>query len=65
MSKILIGIVIGIVLSTIGYDGVVNIMGKATPTVNAAVSSVKTYAVDAASGVPAAPASGVQKAGKQ
>ena len=44
MFKFIAGVILGIVLSTIGLDGVAHMMHKAAPHVDSAVSQVKDYA---------------------
>lgn len=47
MNNFIIGVIVGIVLSTIGLKGVAHMLETAAPTVDHAVQSVKDSAKDA------------------
>lgn len=44
MNRLFFGIIIGIVLATVGVDGVANILHKFAPQVDGAISNIKEYA---------------------
>lgn len=53
MVNFVLGVLVGIVLSTIGLSGVVRIASNAVPVVDSSVASAQTYIKSAAhSGVP-------------
>ena len=48
MLKFLLGVVVGVVISTIGFSGIAHIFNKAAPVVDAQVTHAQNYLKDQA-----------------
>lgn len=48
MIKFLLGVVVGVVISTIGFTGLAHIANKAAPAIDAQVTHAQTYLKDQA-----------------
>lgn len=57
----ILGVIVGIILATVGLQGVVNIFQRAVPVVDSAVSTVKSTAIEQAKPVTTKPGANQSK----